>query len=319
MLELPSRGFGRSVNTHNVHLDVLCDWIESSVLFHQEDISGTDVVDILIENSIYDDQGFAWELLSDAWRELRRRSILLQQGYPLNITEGRVRPAYRWDKLPGHSFCLALSLAEWLPNWARAFGNDYNEQGELFELLVAESIAKTLPDWQVHRTGWSKTKTAKLPEVVKTLCAWLGEPETGNRERWTKNSANEAGLDIVCIRPMPDRRPGIPLYLMQCASGVTNNPVWEHKRRMPDVDLWAKLVDFAVHPKRGFATPFAFTEDAFRRHCHAVNGLLLDRHRLIAPAAANPAWLSTTTAKRLRDWLRPRLRTLPRARTRVGS
>jgi len=315
MLELPSHGITRSVNTHNVRLDVLCDWIESSVLFNQEDVSGTDIVDLLIEHIIYDDQGFAWELVSDAWRELRRRNTILQQGYPIDIAGWRLRPTCRWDKVPGHSFCLALSLAEWLPNWAKTFGNDYTEQGELFELLVAESIAQTLPDWQVHLTGWSKAKTAKLPEVLKTLCAWLGEPETGNRERWTKNTANEAGLDIVCIRPMPDRLPGIPLYLLQCASGVTNNPIWKHKRRTPNLDLWAKLVDFAVQPKGGFATPFAFTEETFRGHCHAVNGLLLDRHRLLGPAATNNAWLSAPTAKRVREWLRPRIRALPQAHT----
>lgn len=319
MLALPSRGLARSINSHNVRLDVLCDWLESSVLFDQEPLTAADVVDLLVENSIYDRQGFAWELIADAWVELRRRNSLLRDGYPLQIKRWRLQPRSCWDGVPAHSFCLALSLAEWLPDWARGFGRDYTEQGELFERVVAEAIANYLPDWHVHPTGWSKTKAAKLPEVITTLSLWLREAETGNRERWTKATANDAGLDLVCIRRMPDGRPGIPIYLVQCASGVTDSPEWRNKRRTPDLGLWAKLVDFAVQPKRGFATPFAFTEDDFRLHCRAVDGLLLDRYRLLAPAITKKAWLSTTTANRLRRWLRPRVRALPRARTRPAG
>ena len=313
MLALPSRGVARSVNSHNVRLDVICDWIEGTLLFDEPSVSASDVVDLLVANDIYDSQSFAWELMADVWSELRRRAGLLQSGYPMAINGWRLTRQCRWDAVPGHSFCLGLSLAEWLPDWARAFGKDYSEQGELFELFVAESISKSLPDWEIHLTGWSKASARKLPDVITALTTWLGEPETGNRERWTKETANEAGLDLVCIRPMADRRPGIPLYLVQCASGVTNGPLWEQKRRTPDLGLWAKLIDFAVQPRRGFATPFSFREDDFRMHCHAVDGLLLDRYRLLAPSVASTGWLSPTTAKRMREWLRPRLKSLPQA------
>jgi hypothetical protein len=313
MLALPSRGMARSVNSHNVRLDVLCDWIESTVLFVEDSLADSDIVDLLIENDIYDSQNFAWEFMADVWRELRRRAVLLQSGYPIAIAGSRLTRLCRWDSVPGHSFCLGLSLAEWLPDWAKTFGKDYTEQGELFELLVAESISKSLPDWEVYSTGWSKANAAKLPDVIVGLTAWLGEPETGNRARWTKASANEAGLDLVCMRPMADRRPGVPLYLVQCASGVTNTALWEHKRRTPDLRVWAKLIDFAAQPKRGFATPFSFREDDFRLHCHAVDGLLLDRYRLLAPSVASTGWLSKNTAKRMREWLRPRLKSLPQA------
>src|SRR5207244_4461416 len=106
-------------------------------------------------------------------------------------------PRHRWQAIPGHSFCLALSLAEWLPDWARSFGNNHTEQGELFELFVAEAIQQSLPDWSVHSTGWSRTAARRLPDVIRAMTLWLGEPETGNRARWTRDTANEAGLDLV--------------------------------------------------------------------------------------------------------------------------
>jgi hypothetical protein len=296
-----------------VRLDVLCDWLEGSVLFANAPLSKAEVVDVLIENEIYNSQDFAGELLGDAWLELRRRSNLLKDGYPLELKGWRLQPRYTWDKNPAHSFCLALSLAEWLPEWARSFGRDYNEQGELFEEFVAEAITKSLPDWSVHRTGWSKTKAAKLQDVITALCEWLGEAETGNRDRWTKDSANDEGLDLVCIRRMPDGRPGVPLYLIQCASGATGNSEWKNKRYTPRLDMWAKLVDFAVRPKRGFATPFAFMEEDFRHHCRAVDGLFLDRYRLLAPSASSITWLSSTTSTQISKWLSPRINALPSA------
>jgi hypothetical protein len=317
MLALPGSGFARSVERHNVRLDVLCDWLESSVLFAQVQLAAAEVVDVLVENSIYKSQEFAWKLLSDGWTELRRRSDLLKDGYPLEINGWRLTPRYKWDKNPGHSFCLALSLAEWLPDWARSFGKDYTEQGELFEEFVAEAIEKSLPDWSVHRTGWRRTKAAKLPDVVRKLSEWLGESETGNRDRWTKEKANDAELDLVCIRRMPDGRPGVPLYLVQCASGVTSSSEWGHKRSTPHLGTWAKLIDFAVQPRRGFATPFAFMESDFRHHCLAVEGLFLDRHRLLGPSLMRTTWLSTDTADRIKKWLRPRLKKLPMAEAKV--
>jgi hypothetical protein len=300
-----------------VRLDVLCDWLEGSVLFGDAPLSKTDVVDVLVENEIYDSQDFAGELLGDAWIELQRRSNLLKDGYPLVIKGWRLQPRYTWDVNPAYSFCLILSLAEWLPDWARSFGKDYNEQGELFEKFVEEAIKNTLPDWSVHRTGWSKTKAVKLPGVISELCKWLGESETGNRDRWTKNSVNEAGLDLVCIRRMPDGLPGVPLYFIQCASGATGSSEWKNKRRTPDLDLWHHLIDFAVRPKRGFATPFTFMEDEFRHHCRAVGGLFLDRYRLLAPNASSITWLSSTTAAQIGKWLSPRVSALPNAQESV--
>jgi hypothetical protein len=35
MLEIPEKGFVQSVKAHNVELDILCDWIEATVLFDE--------------------------------------------------------------------------------------------------------------------------------------------------------------------------------------------------------------------------------------------------------------------------------------------
>ena len=74
MLSIPTKGISRSVNVHNVDLDVFCDWIEASALFRNGDeVTKSDTVDALRDGEIYESQDFAWEIVSDGWNELRRR------------------------------------------------------------------------------------------------------------------------------------------------------------------------------------------------------------------------------------------------------
>ena len=78
MLAFPTHGFSQPTGippevTHNVELDILCDWIEGSVLFHQEDVSTTDIVDVLIRKDIYKSRDLASNIVSRAWNELKRR------------------------------------------------------------------------------------------------------------------------------------------------------------------------------------------------------------------------------------------------------
>ena len=316
MLAIPERGFAPSANQHHVRLDALCDWLEGGVLFQPESkISAADVVDVLVEGNVYDTQESAWNRLEETWSELHDRKNLLGDGYPVEIASNHLlrKNNRTWTSVPGHSFCLALSFAELYPSWASSFGHDYTEQGELFEILTEESLKTSFRDWEVYRTGWSRTNTNKLRAVVNDVATWLGEPETRNFQRWSRPTANEAGLDLLFFRPMPDRRPGIPIYMVQCATGRPSNSNWLHKRKTPDIGLWSKLIDFAVLPRRAFATPFSFQESDFRRHCLAVEGIFLDRYRILAPTRTSDTWPPGPIAQRLISWMLPRICKLPSA------
>jgi len=309
VLAIPQRGISRSVTAHNVDLDVLCDWIEASLLFQQDpELGGADVVDVLVEEQIYDLQAFAWERVSDALEELRRRQNWLEAGRSIEICGIRLQRRREWQENPAYSFCLALSLAKWYPGWAKSFGKDYTEQGELFESLVEKSMAQTLSGWRIHSTGWSRKSPRKLIEVVKEVASLLNE-STGDIKPWTSPQAKEAGLDLLCYRPFPDNRVGIPVYLMQCASGSN----WEDKLHTPNLDMWSKVVQFASRPKKAFATPFAFLEKDFFRNCVLVDGMLIDRYRILSPARENPDWVPADLKARIVEWLEPRIDKLPGA------
>jgi len=308
MLAIPAKGMGQSINAHNVRIDVLCDWIEASALFLDEAaLPDTEVVEALVEGEIYASQSFAWEIVADAWSQVRRRQEWIGQASPIDVQAHRLVRQREWRQAPAHSFCLALTLAHLYPVWARQFGKDFTEQGELFEKLTQMSLEVLFPGWKVHATGWTRTHTKKLHAVVEEIANLLNESK-GEIGRWTKPQANEAGLDLLCYRPFPDGRVGVPLYLMQCASGRD----WEDKLHTPRLEIWTKIIQFAARPAKAFATPFAIAEGDFPRVSASVTGLTLDRYRLLSCGRDNPDWLSDELAQRIIAWLAPRVSSLPK-------
>lgn len=309
MLALPPKGFARSITKHNVDIAICCDWIEACALFGDGEASGSDVVDILRENEIYATQEFAWELVNNVFLAIRERKRVLGDGYPLHVQAGmRVVSDAPWQDAAPYAFCLALSLSKAYPNWAQAFGQDFGLQGKLFEDLTAEAVAMTFNGWEVHQTGWSATEPNHIATVVRNVAELIGEV-TGEVWRWSAKRAKEAGLDLLCFKPFPDNRAGFPIMLFQCASGKD----WKSKLHQPELRVWTKIVSFTIDPQKALAMPFALDPDDFRNHANVVNGLLLDRDRLLVPGRANREWISDGLRNRMQAWVEPRIGTLPLA------
>lgn len=307
MISLPSKGIAVSSTRHNVDSYIICDWIEASALFLGKEVTGPDVVDILVENNVYKSQSFAWEMVSDVFSTLEIRSKLLGDGYPLQPTAEGYEAKGEWEDYAPYAFCLMLSLAKSHGTWIKeSFGPDYTKQGELFELLTAEAVKISLSGWKVHPTGWTRTRTVKIKQVVEDLCAQVNEA-AGDVLRWTAATAKEAGLDLVSWRPFADGNVGVPVYLWQCASGMD----WVQKRKTPDLALWGRIVSWAVTPRRAMAMPFALSETDIRHHSVAIEGLLLDRHRLLEPGLDRRDWISDPLKEQIIDWLWPRAAVLP--------
>ena len=307
MLAFSISGISRSVSVHNVKLDVFCDWLEANVLFEDHELSFTDVIDALIDAHIYDESDMASQIVSSAWTELRRRQSWIRRGSPFSISSSRIERVRSWRQVAAHTFCLLLSLAEWYRDWAHQFGSDYTEQGELFEELMKESLTKQFNDWQIKLTGWSRTRTQRLRQIVDEVASSLGET-TGNILRWTRENANDAELDLLAYRPFTDGRVGIPVYLMQCASGRN----WRDKLHTPRLETWKRIVEFTAEPKKAFATPFALLDDEFIQSCSLVNGMLMDRYRILAASNHKVKWLSSELKEKLISWSGPRIVQLPR-------
>lgn len=317
MLVLPQEGMARSVEPeHKVELDALCDWVEASLAFTESDsISGSDIVDVLCDEEIYDSQAFAWLLVDIAISELQRRQKCLAGGAPFKIENNRVEKTKDWHEVPAYAFCLTLACATWYPRWASSLvphgkqRPDYTQQGQLFELVTAAALEKLFPGWNIHRTGWGPDNAQGIKKVVADVARFLREP-ANVLEPWLSAGAKEAGLDIVCCRHFEDARPGLPTIFVQCASGKH----CEHKLKTPDEKEWGKVIDFtAVFPQRSFVTPYSYTDDEFKRVANKVDGLLLDRVRLLSAGNDGNDWLPKKLNDELCEWVSPRIAKLERA------
>ncbi len=308
MLAIPEKGMVWSVKAHNVRLDIVCDWIEGSALFDDDEVlSAADVVDSLCDNEVYASQDFAWELVSNAWREIDRRLKWIGEGTLLRIEGLKIRRVQGWREKPAHSFCVMLALCQWYSSWAQQFGSNFNEQGHLFERLASESLQIHFPDWRVHLTGWTGASPKKLVEIVEEVASLVGE-SIGDIKRWMREGGKDEGLDVLFLFSFEDERAGIPVYLMQCASGGD----WEDKLHTPRLRVWTKVINFASDPKKAFSLPYALLDDEFMRVCNIVNGVLMDRYRILSAGRSNTAWISKNLSENLVEWLEPRLKKLPR-------
>lgn len=310
ILSVPTTGFGRSIRSHNVELDAMCDWVEGSVLFGEEKVSKRELVDVLLENNVYDDQDFATERVDSAWSELKSRQNTLEDTSPFVFQNQFITlKESTWEATPGHAFCVMLSLLKWYDEWSKRFSRTYTEQGSLFEQFVFHSTKAHFPGWKLALTGWSATNANKIDSVVDEVASLVGEPRSGEIYKWTKATKNEAGLDMVCCRPFNDTRGGRPVYLFQCASGKN----FEEKLHTPNLQLWTRLVEFTARelPIKAFATPFAFLATDFTQHCNLVGGLLMDRYRLLEASRHKSDWIPPSLGNQLEKWTRVRVEKLP--------
>lgn len=304
MLAIPTKGFVRSVNKHNIRLDVLCDWIEASLLFQyaRESLSQIHVADTLLDDERYVEQSFAFEGMQNAWAELRRRGQWIGPGSTITVQGKRLYRNGDWKAYSAHSFCVLLSLAPFYDWWKE---KEYNVQGELFELLTKESLMAQFGGWEIYQTGWTRSNVARLKDVAVEVANRLGE-DLGDLGTWDDPRKKEMGLDLLCYRPFPDGRRGIPVYLLQCASGDD----WDLKLHTPDLNKWRDIIHFKNEPLKAFSTPFTFQEREYNQIIASVRGLFMDRCRLLCASRHNENWVSQDLQDRLIAWAEPRIANL---------
>ncbi len=318
MIRLPERGLSGSIEERNIDWDVLCDWIEGSVLFLNEPLSQIDVVDVLLEEerctnryqaqtSSGSSQDIVSALVQDAWLEIERRSGLCADSYGLRTEGDWLHPTGHWRKTPEHAFCLLLSLASRYDWWFRVFGTDYSEQGELFELLTAEALRAIEPGWDTFRAGSGPTNKLGLRLLLEEIASRI-DARVGDVSLWDTENTGDMQLDLLWHMTFPDQRGGVPYCLIQCASGSN----WESKIQTPNLSLWeSSLLNSATKPIRGCSVPFCYSDNEdFKRNCVKVGGLFLDRCRLLGAARWKSDWVPESVAQRIKKWTLPRVAVL---------
>jgi hypothetical protein len=308
MLAIPNEGMNRSVNAHNIDRDILCDWIEANVVLQESRLSKSDVVDALTDNGVYENQDMANEIVEEAWTVLQNRVNYLKNPLGITIADDRITRNSRWTDFPAYAFCLVLACAKAYPDWAKKWNNPKPTHGELFEELAFESLSASFPGWKVTRMGWTPSNPIKLKKVIHQIIRDLCEKQGPDLDLHVTNSTNELGLDLLAYYPYDDSRSSFPVMMIQCASGKH----WEEKKHTPDIETWKRIIAFNLTPVRGMAIPFAFADhNEFRKLAASVNGVFLERSRLIGAFSRSSCGVSQSLTKKLVTWTKRQIRSMP--------
>lgn len=249
------------------------------------------VDDALIENgNSWEERQVVLENLSGAIaEEVERRSAIMKQAYPFNVTKGGAL-AYRPSCSGVYEFCLAAAL---------------NPAGEIvgapkasavFELIARDVLASHLgdgargfragaPSYDFENRGSSARETFLALEKQCGEFRWC--PEADFPAEPTFKHLRDAGLDIVVWKPWSDGRLGQLFAVGQCACG--KNDVDASKGRELSsgrLGIWLRPVCHAV-PLRCFFVAhhipntlelYAISKDA---------GVVFDRARMALVAESS--------------------------------
>lgn len=297
MFTLPINGIDISINKHNCNYDIIADWIEGSLLFGRDlTISKSDIIDILIEESIYKEQDYAAEFIDQVWERIEFRHKSFKTNNIFVISQRRIKKLHNWKDYSAYSFCIAISLKHYYDNLDFTAITDFkNLQGQLFENISAESVKKLFPFWNVYYTGWSSVNVRKFPNLLNDISDKLRVSPHTNASNYFTSMQKDGKLDILLYRKFEDEFCNIPIYLMQCASGDN----WNSKREEPNIDLWKNLIDFNSYPGRCLLIPFSIDKKNYIFHSPYIKGTLFDRMRILSAYSIDNNFIDNSLKKKL--------------------
>lgn len=306
MLEIPSVGFNRSVDQINVNRVALADWLEASVVFGEEALTRAEVVDTLSETGVVVNQEVGHAVVDEGLSRLAARLASAPTMSTYSLQAGSIEKGRDWADDVGCSFLLFLSLLPLYPRWARDRA-DYPNQGWLFERVCEAACIRLFDGWEVVRMGWTPAGPVDVPTIVESLSGRLGTTGHPDPGIWAGRSANDAGLDLLCYKPMGDERGALPYYALQCASGAG----WTDKLHEPCPATWMKVLDAAFAPSKGLLIPFEVEREEMQQRCLRIGGPLIDRTRILLVGTGSNDWLPAPLVADLQAWLTPRVQSLP--------
>lgn len=287
-LELPGTGYGPYWRPTPRRVELFADWIEAQVLRADFALAKPQLVDRLEGTGLVKDSDDSWALIEDAFSACLRRFQALAGSYPFVLSADTIEPS--GGECVAYRFCLLSSLPEQFTVLRSSYPSEFRD---LFEALVAHALRAILPGWEVYETGWSNISAEGKSAIVQRIATWTHGKYI---DASVFPNANDAQVDVAVVRHFRDGRSAVPVLLGQCATGVTD---WKKKLSRPNLDRWAKAVQFSAQPVRLFAVPFALDADSFWEAITESNGLVLDRIRVCGDAGS----LTDGLAAGLRAWL----------------
>ena len=249
--------------------DVISDWIESLAVVQKGRPLPIQKIQEISENFA----SVSTNRIPFSFSQLKKRAEILGTKYPFKIDDSYIVTSQTIEE------SVYLQLLFLTPK------SGISTQGKIYNLDVASKLFEDIAEHSLQTFFGANTQTLNFgfpsksdrPAEFAAAVKWLSEKTNirlGNAYRPPRKK--DGGVDLFVWKSFPDKRPGIPIMLVQC----TIKDDFINKIGDIDLKLWANWLSSDIEPLVALAVPGVVTKDEIWSEI-TTRGILLDRLRLV--------------------------------------
>jgi hypothetical protein len=249
--------------------DVISDWIESLAVVQKGRPLPIQKIQEISENFA----GISTNRIPFSFSQLKKRAEILGAKYPFKVDDSYIVTSQTIED------SVYIQLLFLTPK------SGISTQGRIYNLDVASKLFEDIAEQSLQTFFGANTQTLNFgfpsksdrPAEFASAVKWLSERTNirlGNAYRPPRKK--DGGVDLFVWKSFPDKRPGIPIMLVQC----TIKDDFINKIGDIDLKLWANWLSSDIEPLVALAVPGVVTKDEIWSEI-TTRGILLDRLRLV--------------------------------------
>jgi len=249
--------------------DVISDWIESLAVVQKGRPLPIQKIQEISENFA----SISTNRIPFSFSQLKKRAEILGTKYPFKVDDSYIVTSQTIED------SVYIQLLFLTPK------SGISTQGKIYNLDVASKLFEDIAEQSLQTFFGANTQTLNFgfpsksdrPAEFAAAVKWLSEKTNirlGNAYRPPRKK--DGGVDLFVWKSFPDKRPGIPIMLVQC----TIKDDFINKIGDIDLKLWANWLSSDIEPLVALAVPGVVTKDEIWSEI-TTRGILLDRLRLV--------------------------------------
>lgn len=249
-------------------LDTICDWIETVALAQNGKPLSIQRAQELAENQINVDDA----LVARAFAKLAIRKKSLSERYPFEVEDNFIIAVKNAETMPYSQLLLVTpgNVVRTVKSWSISYS------AKVFEKTSENSLSSFFGS-STKTVNFGHPSEVGRPAEFPAAVAWLSQltnVRLGNSYRPPRKK--DGGVDIFVWKDFGDKKPGIPLLLVQCTIMA------DYVNKIGDIDirLWASWLSSDIDPLASLAVP-GYVPEQNKWDEIATRGMLFDRERLV--------------------------------------
>ena len=249
--------------------DVISDWIESLAVVQKGRPLPIQKIQEISENFA----SVSTNRIPFSFSQLKKRAEILGTKYPFKVDDSYIVTSQTIED------SVYIQLLFLTPK------SGISTQGRIYNIDVASKLFEDIAEQSLQTFFGANTQTLNFgfpsksdrPAEFASAVKWLSEKTNirlGNAYRPPRKK--DGGVDLFVWKSFPDKRPGIPIMLVQC----TVKDDFINKIGDIDLKLWANWLSSDIEPLVALAVPGVVTKDEIWSEI-TTRGILLDRLRLV--------------------------------------